>query len=47
VSQLARQQVLRDAFVKVTLVTGTTQGFMQFEQKFQQTIRTHRRGHGV
>jgi TolB-like protein len=37
VSQLARQKVLRDAFVKVTLVTSTTRGFMQFEQKFQRT----------
>ncbi|MDR0375792.1 MAG: SUMF1/EgtB/PvdO family nonheme iron enzyme, partial [Treponema sp.] len=35
VSAFARQRDLRSAFTKVTLVTRTTQAFMQFEQRFQ------------
>jgi formylglycine-generating enzyme required for sulfatase activity/TolB-like protein len=35
VSEFARQRELRSAFNKVTLVTKTTQGFINFEHKFQ------------
>jgi TolB-like protein len=35
VSEFARQRELRNAFNKVTLVTKTTRGFINFEHKFQ------------
>ncbi|MDR0784392.1 MAG: SUMF1/EgtB/PvdO family nonheme iron enzyme [Treponema sp.] len=35
VQAFARQRELREAFNKVTLITRTTQAFMQFEQRFQ------------
>ncbi len=37
VSEFARQRTLRNAFNRVTLVTSTTRGFMNFEQRFQRT----------